>query len=179
MQFTKDEEEKQEVPQNRTLWREGSREGYAEVRRRCREEGVTVGALTLAASYLAQAATVAAPLPSVPLLPSVLVDVPVSVRHHLGLGEEYAGLYITEVTTSADISAGTSLWGLARQLHVQLRARLAAQEHIVFSEAKQRFETGEETWGLAAGVEPQHVVDFLYSNMRGVPFPTHQPWGGR
>ena len=54
MQFTKDEEEEQEVPQNRTLWREGSREGYAEVRRRCREEGVTVGALTLAASYMAQ-----------------------------------------------------------------------------------------------------------------------------
>lgn len=35
-------------------------------------------------------------------------------------------------------------------------------------------------WVEALSTEAlDHQVDFLYSNMRGVPFPTHQPWGGQ
>lgn len=171
---------RQPLPLNRTLWREGTPANYQAIRACCRTEGVTVGGLSLAASYMAQAALVVKTSPTTPL-PPLLCDIPVNVRQHLDppVGDQYCGLYITEVTTKADLGKSTHLWDLARSLTAQLKQRLAEGEHIAFCAAKEAFETGSETSDLAASVAPEQVLDLLYSNMRLVPFPLQQSWGAK
>ena len=167
------------LPLNNTVWREGSASSYLAVRARCREQGVTVGSLVLAATYLAHGVQVALDKGVLPQLPGVLVDLPVNIRQNMtpAMGDEYCGLYITEITTTADIGPESSLWGLARVLGAQVKQRLAAQEHVVFSAVKEQFETGSETAALANAVQPPHVLDVLVSNMRVVPFSLSQDWG--
>jgi len=175
-----DEVNSKPLPLNSTLWREGEPANYQAIRACCRKEGVTVGGLSLAASYMAQAALLAKHRPTSPL-PPLLCDIPVNVRQHIDppVGDQYCGLYITEITTKAEVGESTRLWELARSLTGQLKARLAEGEHIAFCAAKEAFETGVETRELAASVVPEQVLDLLYSNMRLVPFPLEQSWGAK
>ena len=73
------------------------------------------------------------------------------------IGDEYAGLYITELTSVASVTADTGLWQLARVLATQLHHRMQAGEHLAFSQAKHQFETDQRTAEVAASV-PAHQV---------------------
>jgi len=173
----------EQLPCNSSLWREGSEACYSAVRTRCRQEGVTVGSLALAACYLAQAvvhcrATHHTPA-TYPGLQDTLVDIPVNARRQVSpvIGDEYAGLYITELTSVASVTADTGLWQLARVLATQLHHRMQAGEHLAFSQAKHQFETDQRTAEVAASVPAHQVVDMLFSNKRFLCGPLKFDWG--
>ena len=180
LQSLKDNREMEE-PTNSCLWREGGVQEYKRVRARCREEGVTVGALALAAAYMAQGVTHALSLPHGDEwngLTGLLVDIPVNIRERVEppMVSEYAGFYITEITTKTDLNPTTTLWSLARELADQLKVRMMTKEHMHFTRTKLHFETGDNA-EIAASVPPEKIVDLLYSNMRAYPFPLDHPWG--
>lgn len=182
--FSREEMEggrKAAVPGNITLWREGNEETYTAIRQRCREQKVSVGSLSLAASYLAQAAVVSLAQGGVTTLQGNLIDYPVNIRPRVSpsLGDSYCGLYITEVTTRADVNPDTTLWGLAKEMGDQVKSRIADQEHIVYSAAKRQFEMGPSTSSLAGSVLPEDALDLLVSNMKALPFPLHTDWGAK
>ena len=62
---------------------------------------------------------------------------------------------------------------------LQVQEMINEKQHLVFSEAKEAFETGESTATLASSVAPTDVADVLYSNMRTYKGPIQQDWGGR
>jgi len=170
------------VPINNTIFREGSEENYISIRERCHKENVTVGSLALAASYFAQAVVHAGACgqdgTNYTGMTDQVIDIPVNVRRHIQpyIGDQYAGLYITELTTTLDISLSTKLWSLARDIGQQMKDMMAEQQHILFSKAKELFETGESV-SIAAAVAPENVADILVSNMMLYPFNTDLEWG--
>ena len=94
------------LPLNLTMIREGSEENLAAMRARCRQEGVSLNSLALAASQLAMAAvhaehTAAGQLDTWPGLRGQLIDVPVNMRQRLNpaMANKNAGFLITEITT--------------------------------------------------------------------------------
>ena len=93
------------LPLNLTRIREGSSENLAAIRARCRQEGVSLNSLALAASQLAMAAVQAEhsgqELDTWPGLRGQLIDVPVNMRHRLdpAMANRHAGFLITEITT--------------------------------------------------------------------------------
>jgi len=169
------------LPLNLTLIREGSRENLAAMRARCRQEGVSLNSLALAASQLAMAAVQAEhsgqELDTWPGLRGQLIDVPVNMRHRLdpAMANRHAGFLITEITTKCDVLADTGLWVLARDISRQCGAMLEQRQHFVFSEAKIKFETGETRY-LAASTALEDVGDVLVSNMMGLPGRLDFPW---
>jgi len=173
---------KSPVPVNITIFREGSPDNYQAIRERCRKEKVTVGSLALASCYLAQAAVHAAELgqdsSSYTGMKDQVVDIPVNIRRQITppIGDQYGGLYITELTTTMDICLSTKLWSLARDIGHQMKDMMAENQHILFSRAKELFETGENAT-VADEVAPEGVADMLVSNKRFYPFQTHFEWG--
>ena len=105
------------------------------------------------------------------------IDIPVNIRHRIdGLnGYEYAGFYVTEVTLKCDVTEDTKLWDLARNIQVQskfytfmyyhqqnntfdwklylcqdqLNGMIKQDQHLLFAEVKEKWETGEDTKDLA------------------------------
>ena len=152
------------------------------VRSRCRTEGVTVGSLALASSYLTMAAleAEAALEAGQTYQGSVdqLVDIPVNMRNRLDppLGNTNCGFLITELTTKISVTPSTKLWDLARQLGLQVREMLEEDQHFLFSQAKEQFETGPATIDLASSTESHCVLDVLVSNMMAFPGPLDYSW---
>ena len=123
-----------ELPINKTLFRDGGQENYAAVRARCREEGVTVGSLVLAAGYMAMATLHARatcgtgdPAEEYGGMKDEYIDIPVNVRRRLDppIGDNYCGFYITEVTTRCDVDKDTTVWALAKEVGRQLNDMIA------------------------------------------------------
>ena len=176
------ENRKNPVPVNMTIFREGSPGNYQAIRERCRKESVTVGSLALASCYLAQAVVHAADLgqdsSSYTGMRDQVVDIPVNIRRQITppIGDQYGGLYITELTTTMDICLSTKLWGIARDIGHQMKGMMAQIQHILFSKAKELFETGESA-RIAAEVAPEGVANMLVSNKRFYPFQTDFEWG--
>lgn len=170
------------VPVNITIFREGSPDNYTAIRERCRKEQVTVGSLALASCYLAQAVVHAGYLgqdsSNYTGMTEQLIDIPVNVRRQIQppIGDQYGGLYITELTTTLDINLSTKLWSLARDIGQQMKEMMAEKQHIIFSRAKELFETGENE-AIAAAVAPEGVADMLVSNKRFYPFKMDFEWG--
>ena len=137
------------------------------VRSRCRVEGVTVGSLALACSYLTMAAveaeTAAEAGEAYQGSVDQLVDIPVNMRNRLDqpLGNTNCGFLITEVTSKASVTPSTKLWALARELGVQVREMLENDQHFIFSQAKEQFETESATAELASSTESHCVLDVL------------------
>jgi len=170
------------VPVNKTLFREGSPKNYQAIRQRCRVEKVTVGSLALASCYMAQAVVHAEASgqdeESYSGMKDQVIDIPVNIRRQLEppIGDQYGGLYITELTTKLSVHLDTHLWNLARDIGQQMKDMMKENQHIVFSQAKKEFEAGEST-DIAESVAPEHVVDTLVSNKRFYPFPMEFEWG--
>ena len=141
------------------------------VRSRCRTEGVTVGSLALACSYLAMAAVEAESAEEAGMTYSgstdQLVDIPVNMRNRLEqpLGNSHCGFLITEVTSKASVSPDTKLWALARELGDQVKEMLEEDQHLIFSQAKEQFETDPATAELAASTESHNVLDVLVTSL--------------
>ena len=128
-----------ELPINKTLFRDGSQENYSAIRVRCREEGVTVGSLVLAASYMAMATLHARATCTDPEeyggMKDEYIDIPVNVRRRLDppIGDNYCGFYITEVTTRCDVDKDTTVWALAKVVGKQLNDMIAQDQHRIFA----------------------------------------------
>lgn len=167
---------------NKTLYRDGTKENYSAVREKCREMGVTVGALALASSYIAMAAIHAKATCSdtdkYTGMEGQYIDIPVNIRRRLDppIGDNYCGFYITEVTTKCDVTLDTSVWELARNIKVQLGDMMGEDQHLLFSRAKEEWELGE-TSELAGSVPVEKTLDMLVSNKRFFMFPTDLGWG--
>ena len=65
------------------------------------------------------------------------------------------------------MSPDTKLWTLARELGVQVREMLEEEQHFVFSQAKQQFETDPATAELASSTESHAVLDVLVTSEWG------------
>ena len=65
------------------------------------------------------------------------------------------------MTSKASVSVKTGLWSLARELGKQVAGMLEQDQHLVFSQAKQQFETDTATAELANSTEPDQVLDVL------------------
>ena len=83
-------------------------ENLAAIKARCRQEGVSLNSLALAASQLAMAAVSAeqaghtgASVDSWAGLRGQLIDIPVNMRHRLdpAMANKHTGFLITEITT--------------------------------------------------------------------------------
>lgn len=126
-----------------------------------------MGSLALASSYLAMAAVEAESAAEAGLTypgsVDQLVDIPVNMRNRLDqpLGNTHCGFLITEVTTKASVTTNTKLWTLARELGGQVREMLEENQHFLFSEAKEQFETQPDTAELASSTETHCVLDVL------------------
>ena len=161
-----------------TIFTEGMPENYECIRKRCHAEMVTVGSLALACTYLSQAVMHAELLGQdadvYQGMAEQAVDVPVNVRRHVdpAFGDEYCGLYITEVTTNLSVDTSTKLWPLARLIGQRMKDMIDRKHHLLFSQAKEMFETGEESH-LAAHATPEVIV----SNLRFYPFNLNFEWG--
>jgi len=177
-----DKNRKDTVPINVTLFREGKPANYQAIRERCRAEKVTVGSLALASCYMAQAAVHAASLgqdcDTYSGLKNQVIDIPVNVRRQITppIGDQYGGLYITELTTKLDVGPSTQLWTLARDIGQQMKDMMSENQHILFSKAKKEFEAGASA-DIAGSVAPEGVADMLVSNKRFYPFQMDFEWG--
>ena len=93
----------EKVPQNLTLYHHGSEENLTAIKTKCKEAGVTLNSLALAASYLAMAAVHAEQNTddSYPGMRGQLIDVPINMRHRVdpAMAGKHVGFIITEVTT--------------------------------------------------------------------------------
>ena len=83
------------IPVNKTIFREGLEANYLAVKKRCKKENITVGALTLASCYMAQAIEHAKSLNQDGIsyvgMKNQIIDIPVNVRRHLEppIGDQY------------------------------------------------------------------------------------------
>ena len=109
---------------NKCLFRDGTEDNFKAIKAKCKTEGVSVGSIGLAASYMAMARVNAKKEASdegcKKGVKSQYIDIPVNIRHRIdGLnGYEYAGFYVTEVTLKCDVTEETKLWDLARNIQV-------------------------------------------------------------
>ena len=126
-----------------------------------------MGSLALASSYLTMAALEAESAAEAGLTYpgslDQLVDIPVNMRNRLDqpLGNTHCGFLITEVTSKASVTTNTKLWALARELGGQVREMLEDDQHFLFSQAKEQFETEPDTAELANSIESHRVLDVL------------------
>ena len=93
--------------------RDGTKDNYKEIRARCKAEGVSVGSIALAASYMAMAeiharSTCSDDFSKYSGMKEQYMDIPVNIRHRLENvnGDEYCGFYVTEVTFKCDVMLG-------------------------------------------------------------------------
>jgi len=169
------------LPTNGALFSTGDRGNYRAIRRRCKEEQVTVGSLALACSYLAKAVCDARtnyPSKKYPGLQSKWIDIPVNVRNRVSnpVDKDYIGFIITEVTTNVTLDSDTTLWGLAWSIQKQLEDMFKEDQHIHFSKVKEEWETHDD-FKQHSSAAAGEVTDLLVSNMMGFTGQTEFPWG--
>jgi len=170
---------------NKILFRDGTKENYKAIRVRCKEEGISVGSIALAASYMAMAeihakSSCGADLAEYKGMKDQWMDIPVNIRHRIdGIdGYEYAAFYVTEVTFKCDVMLATDLWDLARNIQQQLNTIIAQKQHLLFAKVKEEWETGQETKDLAiSSWQEGKISDVIVSNLMFYNFPTDLGWG--
>jgi len=169
---------------NKILFRDGTKESYTGIRARCKIEGVSVGSIALAASYMAMAEIHAkSSCPDVAEYQGMkdqYMDIPVNIRHRLDNigGDEYCGFYVSEVTFKCDVMLETRLWDLARNIQSQLKTIIAQDQHLLFAKVKEEWETGEETKDLAVSSWAEgKISDVIVSNLMFYKYPTDLGWG--
>jgi len=165
---------------NRVLFRDGTKDNYDKIRARCKAEGVSVGSVALAASYMAMG-QMHAKESKVPWegMRDQWMDIPVNIRQRVEGGmEDCAAFYVTEVTFKCDVTPQTKIWELARNIQDQLKAIIGRDEHLLFAKVKEEWETGEETKELAVtSWQEGKVSDVIVSNLMFYKYPTDLGWG--
>lgn len=163
---------------NGNLHKQGSVEGFTALLARCRKEGVTIGAFSIAATFLAEAALyVKSKGGDVEMaIPAVVCDLPVNLRNRYNtpLGETI-NFCISELKLDAVITKETTVWSLAKDMKNMLNQQLARREYFWFAPVKERFETEDKA--LIESVKMEDVADVLVSNMTSYNYPTEYSWG--
>jgi len=169
---------------NKILFRDGTKDNYTGIRARCKAEGVSVGSIALAASYMAMAEihakSTCSDMSEYQGMKEQYMDIPVNIRHRLGNvnGDEYCGFYVTEVTFKCDVLLETTLWDLARNIQAQLKTIIAQDQHLLFAKVKEEWETGEDTKELAVSSwQEGKISDVIVSNLMYYKYPTDLGWG--
>jgi len=170
---------------NKLLFRDGTKENYLAIRKRCKKEGVSVGSIAAAASYMAMAemhakSTCGVKLADYKGMKDQYMDIPVNIRHRIeGIdGYEYAAFYVTKVTLKCDVMLDTELWDLARNIQQQMETILAQKQHLHFAQAREEWETGEGTKDLAMNsFKEGKKCDAKVSNLMFYNYPTDFGWG--
>jgi len=150
------------IPINRSFVSTGCPDKFAMMRYRCRKEGVTIGNLALACTWMAMAQVI----PGGKFSNMNYIDYPVNMRTRLGIGDAYCGFMVSEIMPRAkDVDQETSLWKLAKTMEKQVKQMLSEDQHFAFTgEVKKKFETGKATAETAA-VPVENLLDVLLSNM--------------
>ena len=120
IQFDMEEHELDEFT-NKCLFREGTEDNFKAIKAKCKSEGVSVGSIGMAASYMAVARVNAKSCRDRRGgVKNQYIDIPVNIRNRIdGLnGSEYAAFYVTLVTFTCDVTEDTKLWDLAHTLQV-------------------------------------------------------------
>ena len=119
MPFDMEEHESDEFT-NKCLFRDGTEDNFLAIKTKCKSQGVSVGSIGLAASYMAVAIVNAKSCKEGGGVKNQYIDIPVNIRHRIdGLnGYEYTGFYVTEVTLKCDVTEDTKLWDLANSIQV-------------------------------------------------------------
>jgi len=169
---------------NKILFRDGTKENYKGIRARCKTEGVSVGSLALAASYMAMAqvhANTSCPDNTAAYtgMKDQYMDIPVNIRHRLDnvKGDEYCGFYVTEVTFNCDVMLETRLWDLARNIQGQLKVMMDQDQHLLFARAKEEWETGPTKDLAVSSWQEGKISDVIVSNLMYYKYPTDVGWG--
>merc|ERR1712223_243533 len=169
---------------NKILFSDGTKENYTGIRARCKAEGVSVGSIALAASYMAMAEIHAtsscSDMAEYQGMKEQYMDIPVNIRQRLDdvNEDEYCGFYVTEVTFKCDVTLETKLWDLARNIQGQLKTIIAEDQHLLFSKVKEEWETSEETKDLAiSSWQEGKISDVIVSNLMFYKYPTDLGWG--
>jgi len=169
---------------NKILFRDGTKDNYKAIRARCKAEGVSVGSIALAASYMAMAeihAKSSCPdMSQYQGMKEQYMDIPVNIRQRLDdvNGDEYCGFYVTEVTFKCDVTLETKLWDLARNIQGQLKTIIGQDQHLLFAKVKEEWETSEDTKDLAiSSWQEGKISDVIVSNLMFYKYPTDLGWG--
>jgi len=165
---------------NKFLFRVGTNDNYNKIRSRCKAEGVSVGSLGLASSFMAMACVNASTTDGEwEGMVDQHMDIPVNIRARTGMnGDEYAAFYVTEVGLKCDVLPKTGVWDVARDIQGQLKGAIERDEHLLFAKAKGEWENGQETKDMAASSwQEGKVMDVIVSNLMFYKYPTDLGWG--
>ena len=163
---------------NGNLHREGSVEGFSALLARCRKEDITIGAFSIAATLLAEAALYVRSKGGdvVIVIPPVVSDMLVNLRNRFNppIGETI-NFCISELKLDAVITNETTVWSLAKEMKLLMNKHMERKEHLWYVPAKERFETEDKA--LVESVKIENVGDCAVSNMTSYMFPTEYSWG--
>ena len=163
---------------NGNLHKVGSVEGFTALLTRCRKEGITIGAFSIAATLLAEAALyVRSKGGDVKMvIPPVVCDMLVNLRNRFNppIGETI-NFCISELKLDTVITIETTVWSLAKEMKLLMNKQMERKEHLWFAPVKERFET--EDRALVKSVKMEDEADCGISNMTSYMYPTEYSWG--
>merc|ERR1712004_285850 len=164
----------------KTMFYDGKKENCAAIRARCKAEGVSVGSMVLAASYMAMAQIHANnscenPAEDYKGMKNQYLDTPANFRQNMN---EYCGNYIGDITLKCDVDLETKLWDLAQYIQGHMKKSQQRGENFLSVGRVSGEWAGGETRDLAqSSFSKGRVSDLIVSNLMLYKYPVDFGWG--